>query len=59
MIKLILILEQVRSSKGYLCPAGLEEGLGQGPAVLETPHRLEIGKKKIPANYFNNLSSSI
>ena len=33
--KLMLIIGQVRLSKGKLCPAGLGKGLGYGPTGLE------------------------
>ena len=37
IIKLMIIVGQVRLSKGQLCPAGLGKRLGQGPAELEHP----------------------
>ncbi len=53
MIKLMLILDQVRLSKGQLCPAGLGKGLIQGPAGTRN-------RKKIPLQLIlNNHRSNI
>ena len=52
------ILGQVRLSKGLLCPAGLEKGIGKGPAELEPWQGLENGKNT-PSNNFKNPRSSI
>ncbi len=47
----MLILGQVRFSKGYLCPAMLGKGLGYCPAGLE-PHTGATNRKKYPLNLF-------
>ncbi len=44
IIKLMLILGQVRLSKGQLCQAGLGKRLGQTPQDQSPPQGLEIGK---------------
>ncbi len=48
----MLILEQVRLSKGQLCLTGLGKGLEYGPAGANT-------SKNTPSNNFSNPMSSI